>query len=74
MILCFYRFGTDLVPIVLDEVDCSTSGYLAILQCSYSSFIGSNCVNGVNDVSVTCCESKVSFLMFARIGAFLNAI
>ena len=51
------RFGLDTqYPIILDNVDCSTSSYLTILQCSYSTIISSSCVHGSNDVSVTCCE------------------
>ena len=56
-----YRFGTDSVSIVIDDVQCITSSYLTILQCPYSIFIDSNCVNGVSDASVTCCESELSF-------------
>ena len=50
------RFGIDSYPIILDDVTCSTSNYLVILQCSFSTVIESNCVNGRDDVSVTCCE------------------
>ena len=51
------RFGLDTeYPITLDNVDCSTSNYLTILQCGYSTFISSSCDHGMDDVSVTCCE------------------
>ena len=49
-------FGTDTYPIQLDDVSCSTNTYLVILQCSYSTIITSNCVNGRDDASVICCE------------------
>ena len=51
-------FGSDSYSIILDDVNCSTSNYLVILQCSYSTTIDSNCVNGRDDASVTCCELK----------------
>ena len=54
MVQC--RFGTDYSPITLDNVHCSSSEYLVILQCSFSTSIDFNCVNGRDDVSVTCCE------------------
>ena len=50
-------FGLDTVyPIILDNVDCSTSNYLTILQCGHSTFISSSCDHGSDDVSVTCCK------------------
>ena len=49
-------FGRDPYPIILNDVDCSSSEYLVILQCSFSTSIGSNCLKGRDEVSVTCCE------------------
>ena len=52
-----YSFGSDSYSIILDDVDCSTSNYLVILQCSFSTYIDYNCINGLDDdASVTCCE------------------
>ena len=51
-------FGVDPYNIILDNVDCSTSSYLVILQCSFSTSIHSNCISGRDDASVTCCESE----------------
>ena len=51
------RFGLDTEnPITLDSVDCSTSNYLTILQCRWSTTVSSSCDHGSDDVSVTCCE------------------
>ena len=51
------RFGLDTqYPITLNNVNCSTPNYLTILQCRHSTNISSSCVNGNDDVSVTCCE------------------
>ena len=47
---------------VMSEVDCSTSNYLVILQCSYFSFTGS-CEQNREEVSVVCCESFSSYFM-----------
>ena len=55
-VLCCCRYGTDTSPTVLSSVDCSTSDYLVILQCSYDSTPPSSCTNS-DDVSVYCCES-----------------
>ncbi len=58
---CFFHlhsFDDDNLPIVIDDLDCSTySGiqYLTIFQCSYSTTIRSSCTSN-KDVSVTCCE------------------
>ena len=57
------RFGTlsTTFQIVLDDVDCSSSTYLTILQCRYSTYIDSNCDRGVDDVSVICCKHNRVF-------------
>ena len=55
----FLRFGLDSFPILVDDVDCSTSSYLVILQCSHSLIRDSNCIHGSDDVSVTCCEFQL---------------
>ena len=56
ILLTIYRFGLNTsYPITLDNVDCSTSNYLTILQCRWSTIISSSCVHGKDDVSVTCC-------------------
>ena len=50
----FCRFGGTSInfPIVLDDVDCSNSTYLTILQCEYSTLIDSNCDRELDDVTV----------------------
>ena len=59
----FYRYGVDSsYNFVMSEVDCSTSNYLVILQCSHSSFTGS-CERNRDEVSVVCCESFSSYFM-----------
>ena len=55
-VYCNFRYGADTSPTVLSSVDCSTSSYLVILQCSYDSTPPSSCTNS-DDVSVNCCES-----------------
>ena len=56
LLMCRYGALSTDFPIVLDDVDCSSSTYLTILQCRYSTFIDSNCDRGVDDVSVICCK------------------
>ena len=70
ILLCItFSFGNDSYSIRLDNVDCSTSNYLVILQCSFNTFITSNCVNGRDDASVTCCESaKLKLMLVSNCG------
>ena len=44
----------DSYPILIDDVRCSTSSFLVILQCQHSFVVDQNCVNGRDDVSVHC--------------------
>ena len=51
----YYSYGNDTSPTLLDNVDCTHSGYLVLLQCSYSTVILSICTN-YHDVYVSCCK------------------
>ena len=51
-----YRYGTDINPVLLEDVDCSSSSYLVLLQCSYSTLISSYCNDNDRDVFVVCCK------------------
>jgi deleted-in-malignant-brain-tumors protein 1 len=56
-------YGTDHRPVLLSNVDCGANVYLAILQCSYSTYIGGNCLNSNSyDATVSCCK----LLIFIR--------
>ena len=57
-----HSYGTDYSPFVLDEVDCSDSSYLVLLQCSYSTIIDSSCIEDYDDVTVSCCKCTVTIL------------
>ena len=57
--LSVHSYGTDSRNFVLDDVSCSTSSYLTILQCSYSSYIDSICTEDYDDVTVSCCKRVV---------------
>ena len=66
-ILCvycpIYRYGVDSsYSFVMSEVECFTSGFLVILQCSYSPSTGS-CERNSDELSVICCESFSSYFM-----------
>ena len=50
------RFGTDTNAILLEDVDCSTSSYLVLLQCSYNYQYSSYCNDDSRDAFVVCCK------------------
>ena len=40
-----------------DDVNCASSSYLSVAQCSYSTIIDSGCVNSNSyDATVYCCK------------------
>ena len=50
-------YGTDYLRIKLGGVDCASSHYLSIAQCSYSTDIDSGCINSNSyDATVYCCK------------------
>ena len=53
-----YRFGavSSTLFYALDDVNCISSSYLVILQCSSSTFIDSGCTRNSDEVSVICCK------------------
>ena len=51
-----YSYGTDTKLTLLEDVDCSSSSYLVLLQCSYSTVITSDCNDHDLDVFVVCCK------------------
>ena len=60
-----YRFGKDPFPLVLLAQNCSAS-YLTIGQC-LQVLNSSNCVKGVDDVSVVCSELKCLIFIIMHI-------
>ena len=50
------RYGTDTNPVLLEDVYCSTSNYLVLLQCSYSYQYSSYCNDHSRDAFVVCCK------------------
>ena len=58
--LCFHRFGIDTSPTVLNNVDCSTSSYLVILQCDYKTSPPLFSCTDDDDVSVVCSKLSTS--------------
>ena len=54
---CFYSYGTDFLSMKWDDVNCASSSYLSIAQCSYSTYIDSGCTNSNSyDATVYCCK------------------
>uniref|UniRef100_A0A1X7SLH1 SRCR domain-containing protein n=1 Tax=Amphimedon queenslandica TaxID=400682 RepID=A0A1X7SLH1_AMPQE len=43
-------YGTDYLSMKWDDVNCVSSSYLSIAQCSYSTYIDSGCVNNVTRI------------------------
>ena len=50
------RFGTDTNSILLEDVGCSSSDYLVLLQCRYSYQYSSYCNDDSRDAFVVCCK------------------
>ena len=45
----------------IDDLNCASSNYLTIFQCSFSTYIDSGCTNTNSyDATVYCCELNVS--------------
>ena len=64
MYVCIYlchwffngSYGMDYDSMLLERLNCSTNQYLTVLQCSYSTIIGSECRSHSLDATVVCCE------------------
>ncbi|XP_011409082.1 PREDICTED: neurotrypsin-like, partial [Amphimedon queenslandica] len=53
-------YGTDYLSMKWDDVNCASSGYLSIAQCSYSTIIDSGCVNSNSyDATVYCYTTRI---------------
>ena len=55
-------YGTDTLAMLWDDVNCASSSYLSIAQCSYSTIIDSGCSSNSYDATVYCC--KIIYLSF----------
>ena len=59
-------YGTDSLSMKWDDVNCASSSYLSIAQCSYSTYIGSGCaISNSYDATVYCCKTitKIVFVL-----------
>uniref|UniRef100_A0A1X7U1M5 SRCR domain-containing protein n=1 Tax=Amphimedon queenslandica TaxID=400682 RepID=A0A1X7U1M5_AMPQE len=72
-------YGTDYLSMKWDDVNCASSSYLAIAQCSYSTYIDSGCTNSNSyDATVYCYTTRIwnsnPFLGMIRLqgGAYSN--
>ena len=55
IISCSY--GTDYYSMRMDDLNCASSSYLSIAQCSFSTIIDSGCTNSNSyDATVYCCK------------------
>ena len=55
-ILYFYSYGTDTNSTLLEDVNCSSSSYLVLLQCNYNFHYSSYCNSHSHDAFVVCCK------------------
>ena len=55
-IYIFNRYGADPASTLLEDVDCYSSSYLVLLQCSYSSQYSTYCNINIRDAFVACCK------------------
>ena len=51
-----YSYGNDTNSMLLEDVDCSSSNYLVLLQCSYRSRYSFYCNDHDRDAFVVCCK------------------
>ncbi|XP_019859697.1 PREDICTED: neurotrypsin-like, partial [Amphimedon queenslandica] len=53
-------YGTDYLFMKWDDVNCASSSYLSIAQCTYSTYIDSGCVNSNSyDATVYCYTTRI---------------
>ncbi|XP_019849178.1 PREDICTED: deleted in malignant brain tumors 1 protein-like isoform X2 [Amphimedon queenslandica] len=52
-------YGTDAAATILDDVNCASSSYLTLQQCSLSTVIKSSCVSNSEDVYVSCYTTRI---------------
>ena len=50
------RYGTDGNATLIEDVACSVSDYLTLLQCSIDDQYSTECSNDNLDVVINCCE------------------
>ena len=52
-----FSYGTDNYTMKIDDINCASSSYLSIAQCSFSTIIDSGCTNANSyDATVYCCK------------------
>ena len=52
----FSSYGTDTSATLLDGVDCSSSSYLTLEQCTLTTTISLTCSSDSEDAYVVCCK------------------
>ena len=72
---CFCSYGTDYLSMKWDDVNCASSNYLSIAQCSYSTYIDSGCTNTNSyDATVYCCKTELfTFLLYYIVQILLES-
>ena len=71
--LFFSSYSTDYLSTKMDDLNCNSSNYLTIFQCSFSTYIDSGCTNTNSyDATVYCCECINNSL--AHVGFVIDTI
>uniref|UniRef100_A0A1X7T595 SRCR domain-containing protein n=1 Tax=Amphimedon queenslandica TaxID=400682 RepID=A0A1X7T595_AMPQE len=52
-------YGTDYLSMKWDDVNCASSSYLSIAQCTYSTYIGYGCYSNSYDATVYCYTTRI---------------
>ncbi|XP_019849190.1 PREDICTED: deleted in malignant brain tumors 1 protein-like [Amphimedon queenslandica] len=52
-------FGNDRAATILNRVNCDSTSYLTLEQCSFSTFISSTCTSDTQDVYVSCYSTRI---------------
>ena len=56
-LISLFSYGTDKLSMKMDDLNCASSNYLTIFQCSFDTYIDSECTNTNSyDATVHCCK------------------
>ena len=60
LLIFLNSYGTDTLSMKIDDLNCASSNYLTIFQCSFDTYIDYGCINTNSyDATVYCCELNI---------------
>ena len=63
--MSLFSYDTETLSVKMDNLNCASSNYLTIFQCSFSTYIDSGFTNTNSyDATVYCCKCINIFLTF----------